>query len=328
VRHTFGNAYYGFFNPAAVTVTAQTLRLLMPNVLFPFSNLGKGVTISSIVFYITLTVPATGIVMDANFGVTNVANPAAITFAASDLTLGDGSPVPALTASAPLTGSPKAPQSFDLTVSNVPSGLATTVNGVTSLDPNKIDDILLIISYAIDWAMLTENDIVRISKKLTDSYAPLAVGTFGSYAIGSAREKSDLDLFVIKRNLQVPEVTVRAIRGLLVGFLHPMDIRVFTASEFEETVYEYLSFTWIVARQARLYHWTEDAGQLVPSLLPRSSENHRTWKAIGIRIRSIDRKGRWAVTITGTTNSYPISPGILAVCRMNASHIPVKDGNL
>src|SRR5664280_2528000 len=123
--------------------------------------------------------------------------------------------------------------------------------------------------------MLTENDIVRISKKLADSYSPLAVGTFGSYAIGSAREKSDLDLFVIKRDLQVPEVTTRAIRRLLADCLHPMDIRVFTASEFEGTVYDYLSFTWIVARQARLYHWTEDAGRLVPSLLPRSSQKLR-----------------------------------------------------
>jgi predicted nucleotidyltransferase len=118
--------------------------------------------------------------------------------------------------------------------------------------------------------MLTESDIARISGRIADTYAPLAMGTFGSYAIGSAREKSDLDLFVIKRISQRPEATVRAVRRLLVGVFHPMDIRVFTAYEFEGTVYEYLSFTWVVARQARLYHWTEEAAFLVPSLLPRA----------------------------------------------------------
>jgi len=123
--------------------------------------------------------------------------------------------------------------------------------------------------------MLSESDIVKISQRIADTYAPLAVGTFGSYAIGSAREKSDLDLFVIKRISQRPEATVHAVRSLLVGVFYPMDIRVFTASEFEGTVYEYLSFTWVVARQARLYHWTEDAGRLVPSLLPRSSQKLR-----------------------------------------------------
>jgi predicted nucleotidyltransferase len=118
--------------------------------------------------------------------------------------------------------------------------------------------------------MLTENDIARISRSIADAYAPLAVGTFGSYAIGSARDQSDLDLFVIKRTSQRPEATARAVRRLLLGVFHPMDIRIFTASEFEETVYHYLSFTWVVARQARLYHWTEEAGRLVPSLLPCS----------------------------------------------------------
>ena len=32
--------------------------------------------------------------------------------------------------------------------------------------------------------MLTENDIVRITRRIVDSYAPLVVGVFGSYAVG------------------------------------------------------------------------------------------------------------------------------------------------
>ena len=48
--------------------------------------------------------------------------------------------------------------------------------------------------------------------------------------------------------------------------LHPLDIHVFTPEEFEESAYEALSFAWVIARQARIYHWTEAAKQRVPSL--------------------------------------------------------------
>jgi predicted nucleotidyltransferase len=125
--------------------------------------------------------------------------------------------------------------------------------------------------------MLTDSDIARISERIVGAFSPLAVGTFGSYAIGSAREKSDLDLFVIKRNAQRPEASTHAVRRLLMSVFHPMDIRVFTAAEFERTVYDYLSFTWVVAKQARLYHWTEEAAFLVPSLLPRSLADVKNW---------------------------------------------------
>src|ERR1035438_2405033 len=117
--------------------------------------------------------------------------------------------------------------------------------------------------------MLTENDIAAISRRIVDACAPLAVGTFGSYATGSACSHSDLDLFIIKRGSR-SAATARAFRCLLFDVLHPVDLHVFTAEEFEESVYRYLSFTWVIARQARVYYWTDDAGRFVPSLLPRS----------------------------------------------------------
>ena len=117
--------------------------------------------------------------------------------------------------------------------------------------------------------MLTENDIGRISRRIVVGFAPLAVGTFGSYALGSAREQSDLDLFVIKGGTN-PGATAGAFRRLLFDVLHPLEVHVFTAEEFEESVHRCLSFTWVISRQAHLYHWTENAGRLVPSLRPRS----------------------------------------------------------
>jgi predicted nucleotidyltransferase len=117
--------------------------------------------------------------------------------------------------------------------------------------------------------MLTENDIAQIVRRVAEGYAPLAVGTFGSYAVGRARDRSDLDLFVIKRSAQPPKARARAVQRLLFGVLHPVDVHVFTPGEFEDSVYEELSFTWVIVRQARLYHWSEEAGRLVPSLLAR-----------------------------------------------------------
>ena len=113
--------------------------------------------------------------------------------------------------------------------------------------------------------MLTDNDIARISRRIVDGYAPLAVGTFGSYAIGAARERSDLDIFVIRDTPLPPNARARAVHRLLHGVLHPLDIHVFTPAEFEQTVYENLSFAWVIVRQARVYYWSNEATQALPS---------------------------------------------------------------
>jgi predicted nucleotidyltransferase len=118
--------------------------------------------------------------------------------------------------------------------------------------------------------MLTEGDISRIAARIVRGYGPLVVGTFGSYATGLARGRSDLDVFVIKQTPERASVRRRAIQRLLFGVLHPLDVHVFTPEEFEESVYEELSFTWVIAKQARLYHWTEDAVRQVPSLFERA----------------------------------------------------------
>jgi predicted nucleotidyltransferase len=117
--------------------------------------------------------------------------------------------------------------------------------------------------------MLTDADIQRIAARIVAGYGPLVVGTFGSYAVGLARSGSDLDLFVVKATAEPGSARRRAVSRLLFGVLHPLDVHVFTPDEFEETVHEELSFTWIIARQARVYHWADGAERLVPSLLPR-----------------------------------------------------------
>src|SRR5271166_4113847 len=119
--------------------------------------------------------------------------------------------------------------------------------------------------------MLTEGDIRRMAGRIADAYRPLAVGIFGSYAIGRATDRSDLDLFIISRTRGGLAVRPRAVRRLLFDVLHPLDVLVFTPGEFEDSVSGYQSFTWVIARQARLYHWDGEAEQAVPSLAPRAA---------------------------------------------------------
>jgi hypothetical protein len=59
--------------------------------------------------------------------------------------------VAALTATVTLSPATTTPQSFALTIpsANIPSALATTVNGQTRLDSSKIEDVLLVITYTI-----------------------------------------------------------------------------------------------------------------------------------------------------------------------------------
>jgi predicted nucleotidyltransferase len=128
--------------------------------------------------------------------------------------------------------------------------------------------------------MLTEKDITHIIGRIVTGYAPLAVGTFGSYAMGSAHLSSDLDLFIVKDTASVPELRAAEVRQNLFGILHPLDIHVFTAEEWEDEVYKELSFPWILARQARLYHLADGGRTLVPSLIP----SHR--RLLGLSFRS------------------------------------------
>jgi predicted nucleotidyltransferase len=114
--------------------------------------------------------------------------------------------------------------------------------------------------------MLSDNDIARGVDRIVTRQAPLVVGTFGSYAIGTPSASSDLDLFVIKDSAERPDARRHAIQRILFGVLHPLDIHVFTPEEFEETAYEALSFAWVIVRQARIWHSTEEARRRVRSL--------------------------------------------------------------
>jgi predicted nucleotidyltransferase len=67
----------------------------------------------------------------------------------------------------------------------------------------------------------------RVSR-IVAGCGPIAAGTFGSYAVGLARDSSDLDLFVIRRTTLPTSARRRSMYRQLFGVMHPLDIHVFT----------------------------------------------------------------------------------------------------
>jgi predicted nucleotidyltransferase len=123
--------------------------------------------------------------------------------------------------------------------------------------------------------MLSDRDIRRIVSRIVAGCRPIAAGAFGSYAVGLARESSDLDLFVILRTTLPNSARRRAVNRHLFGVMHPLDVHVFTPEEFEADAREELSFAWVIARQARLYYWTTEAAVQVPALSAAGDESLR-----------------------------------------------------
>jgi predicted nucleotidyltransferase len=119
--------------------------------------------------------------------------------------------------------------------------------------------------------MLTERDIERILTRIVEGCRPLAAGVFGSYAIGRAHAGSDLDLFVIQRSGASSGEQQRAISRLLFGMTHPLDTHVLSPEAFEAEAQDPQSFAWVIARQARVFHWTAEASRLLPSLLEHAT---------------------------------------------------------
>jgi predicted nucleotidyltransferase len=99
--------------------------------------------------------------------------------------------------------------------------------------------------------MITENTILEIIKKIASGYNPEKIILFGSYAIGTAAEDSDIDIFVIKDSeLPRPERTIQ-LRRMLFGSQVPMDLIVYTPNEVESEKDEKYSFVYEVLNSGK-----------------------------------------------------------------------------
>lgn len=90
--------------------------------------------------------------------------------------------------------------------------------------------------------MIDETKINNIVSRIANEYHPDKVILFGSYAKGSYTNDSDLDLLIIKDTDLPKQKRSFEIYKLLRGSFVPIDILVYTQSEFEEEKLNKYSF--------------------------------------------------------------------------------------
>jgi len=90
--------------------------------------------------------------------------------------------------------------------------------------------------------MIETNTINEIVNRIATKFNPEKIILIGSYASGKAHSDSDLDLLVIKDTSLPRHKRSFEIYKSLIGSMVPMDILVFTSSEFEQEKEEKYSF--------------------------------------------------------------------------------------
>jgi len=80
---------------------------------------------------------------------------------------------------------------------------------------------------------LTEELLGEIVRRIVEGAHPERIILFGSYAYGTPRRDSDVDLIVVKRDVVSKRRESVRIRKLLRGILLPFDIIVVRPEEFE-----------------------------------------------------------------------------------------------
>ncbi len=82
--------------------------------------------------------------------------------------------------------------------------------------------------------MISKKKIDEIVNKIVANYNPDKIIIFGSYAKGTAKDSSDLDLFIIKDTDMPRSLRAKEVKRLLYGSMIPVDINVYTNQEVNE----------------------------------------------------------------------------------------------
>ena len=96
------------------------------------------------------------------------------------------------------------------------------------------------------------NEIVQ---RLVNALHPEKIYLFGSHAYGQPNDDSDVDLFIVVSDSDLPPIK-RAVEGYraLRGILIPKDIKVVTQSTFEKRSHWLSSIERVVAEKGRLLY--------------------------------------------------------------------------
>jgi len=97
--------------------------------------------------------------------------------------------------------------------------------------------------------------IEKVKQRLIETYNPVAIYVFGSYAWGTPTEDSDLDLLIIvdesdEKSYKRPVAGYRALRGLDIS----KDLIIQTKEEFERAAKNVTSLGYKIKRDGELIY--------------------------------------------------------------------------
>lgn len=102
--------------------------------------------------------------------------------------------------------------------------------------------------------LVSKLKIDEVVRRISESYHPDRILLFGSFARGTAGADSDIDLIVVKETKQPKARRGSEIRGCLRGVMAPLDLKVYTPSEFETELSIGSSFLSSVIDESRVVY--------------------------------------------------------------------------
>ncbi|MBK1618567.1 DNA polymerase subunit beta [Lamprobacter modestohalophilus] len=84
--------------------------------------------------------------------------------------------------------------------------------------------------------------------------APMKVILFGSYAVGRARDDSDLDLLVVERELPAPADEYNRLRGAIGAIGVGVDLLLYSQQEFERRQHWQTSPVYDAVREGQILY--------------------------------------------------------------------------
>lgn len=102
--------------------------------------------------------------------------------------------------------------------------------------------------------MIDTNKIFDLVNKIAVKFNPDKIILFGSYAAGNQNDDSDVDLLIIKDTDLPRHKRSFDIQKSLIGSMIPMDILVYTSSEYEQERNEKNSFLFSAIKTSKVLY--------------------------------------------------------------------------
>lgn len=113
--------------------------------------------------------------------------------------------------------------------------------------------------------MFTDKEINQLIDRIAARIQPQKILVFGSYAKGTATNKSDLDIFIIKET-ELPKANRSDdLKTILSNFLIPVDVHIYTPEEVEEYGRENFSFVNSVLKSGKTVYECQVTGGVSPN---------------------------------------------------------------